>query len=187
MDKREFLDRLRGALSGRIAAGLVAENMDYYENYINTEIRKGRSEEEVLSSLGDPRLLAKTIIQTQGGRSETRGSAGYQNAQYQNAQYRSAQYQGTQYQNAGYRDSRYRDAGARRAFRNGQDGSREADPGTGRVHSFQMPAWLVVFLGVLVSVVILMAVFSILSFLAPLLLIVFAIFLVVKLFHGWLK
>ncbi len=31
------------------------------------EIRKGKSEEEVLSALGDPRLIAKTIIQTNGG------------------------------------------------------------------------------------------------------------------------
>ena len=37
---------------------------DLYENYIDTEIRKGRREQEVLEELGDPRLIAKTIIDT---------------------------------------------------------------------------------------------------------------------------
>ncbi len=41
----------------------VAENVQYYREYIDVEIRKGRSEKEVLDSLGDPRLLAKSIIE----------------------------------------------------------------------------------------------------------------------------
>ncbi len=66
MDRREFLEKLRSALSGKVSAGVIAENLDYYEDYINTEVRKGKSEEQVLSSLGDPRLLAKTIAETSG-------------------------------------------------------------------------------------------------------------------------
>ena len=61
MDKQEFVDRLRMALNGRVSPGLVMDNVNYYEDYINTEIRKGRTEEEVLESLGDPRLIARTI------------------------------------------------------------------------------------------------------------------------------
>ena len=62
MNKQEFIDKLRLALSGRVSASLVEENVAYYEEYINTQMRMGTSESAVLSSLGDPRLLAKTII-----------------------------------------------------------------------------------------------------------------------------
>ncbi len=62
MTKSEFTEILRKTLSGRVSHSVVNENVAYYENYIDTEIRKGRSEEEVLEELGDPRLIAKTII-----------------------------------------------------------------------------------------------------------------------------
>jgi len=63
MDRTEFIDRLQHALSGGVNSSQVAENVRYYREYIDVEIRKGRSEEEVLGSLGDPRLLAKSIIE----------------------------------------------------------------------------------------------------------------------------
>lgn len=63
MDRTEFVDKLQHALSGGLGSALVAENVQYYREYIDVEIRKGRSEEEVLGSLGDPRLLAKSIIE----------------------------------------------------------------------------------------------------------------------------
>lgn len=61
MNRFEFTEVLRKSLSGRVDYRVVNENVAYYENYIDTEIRKGRSEEDVLGELGDPRLLAKTI------------------------------------------------------------------------------------------------------------------------------
>ena len=61
MNKQEFVDRLRMALNGRVSPGLVMDNVNYYQDYINTEIRKGRTEEEVLESLGDPRLIARFL------------------------------------------------------------------------------------------------------------------------------
>ena len=61
MNKQEFVDRLLMALNGRVSPGLVMDNVNYYEDYINTEIRKGRTEEEVLESLGDPRLIARFL------------------------------------------------------------------------------------------------------------------------------
>lgn len=63
MDRTEFLDRLQRALASGVSSSQVAENVRYYQDYIDVEIRKGRSEEEVLASLGDPRLLAKSIIE----------------------------------------------------------------------------------------------------------------------------
>lgn len=67
MEKQEFLDKLRLALNGRVETRTVSDTIAYYEEYINTEVRKGRSEEEVMMSLGDPRLIARTIIETSGG------------------------------------------------------------------------------------------------------------------------
>lgn len=67
MTKHQFLDTLRTSLNGKVAQEFLAENMGYYEEYINTEIRMGKSEEEVLNALGDPRLIARTIVETKGG------------------------------------------------------------------------------------------------------------------------
>ena len=62
MDRQEFVSRLRASLSGRISPALVEENTRYYEDYINTQIRLGEPEESVLESLGDPRLIARSIV-----------------------------------------------------------------------------------------------------------------------------
>ena len=67
MDKQEFINRLRSALNGKISPSLVEENAAYYADYINTQIRLGKSEEEVLAHLGDPRLIAKTIVMANDG------------------------------------------------------------------------------------------------------------------------
>ena len=63
MSKNEFLELLRAALSGEIPDLEIESNMKYYEDYIRTEGSK-TSEEEVINQLGDPRLIAKTIIDT---------------------------------------------------------------------------------------------------------------------------
>ena len=63
MDRTEFIEKLQRALAGGVNSSQVAENVRYYQEYIDVEVRKGRSEEEVLMSLGDPRLLAKSIIE----------------------------------------------------------------------------------------------------------------------------
>ncbi len=78
MTKQEFLDSLRMALSGRANANTVEENVRYYEDYIRTQVRMGRSEEEVLKELGDPRLLARSIAEA--GRHARSGQT--QDAQY---------------------------------------------------------------------------------------------------------
>lgn len=65
MTKFEFTENLRKALSGRVNYNVVNDNVAYYENYIDTEVRKGRSEQEILEELGDPRLIAKTIIEAE--------------------------------------------------------------------------------------------------------------------------
>lgn len=63
MNRYEFIEKLRAALTGKTTQSVINENIRYYEEYLDTEIRKGKSEETVITELGDPRLLAKTIIE----------------------------------------------------------------------------------------------------------------------------
>lgn len=65
MDRNEFVSTLRAALTGEVPDSAVEENVRYYNSYISQEIASGKTEEEVLESLGDPRLIARTIIDTQ--------------------------------------------------------------------------------------------------------------------------
>lgn len=74
MDKNEFIEKLQRALAGGLNSNQVAENVRYYQDYIESEIRKGATPEEVLSRLGDPRLLAKSIIEANKHAGESYGS-----------------------------------------------------------------------------------------------------------------
>ncbi len=67
MTKQEFLEGLQTALAGEVPSSVLNDNLRYYEEYIVTEMRKGKSEEEVMEMLGDPRLIARTIIDTTNG------------------------------------------------------------------------------------------------------------------------
>lgn len=66
MTKAEFLDKMRTALAGKVSSSLVEENLNYYNEYIDSQMRLGRSESTVMDMLGDPRLIARTIVQTNG-------------------------------------------------------------------------------------------------------------------------
>lgn len=73
MDRNEFVSTLRAILTGEVPGDVVEDNVRYYNSYISQEIAKGKSEKEILESLGDPRLIAKTIIDTyQGPEKEVR-------------------------------------------------------------------------------------------------------------------
>lgn len=67
MTQSEFLEQLRTALSSSLSAAAVQDNIEYYRGYISDEIRKGKTEEEVLEMLGDPWILARTIQDAQDG------------------------------------------------------------------------------------------------------------------------
>ena len=62
MTREAFLSQLRLTLQGKVSSDKVQENMKYYNDYIIDEVRKGKKEEDVLDMLGDPALLAKSII-----------------------------------------------------------------------------------------------------------------------------
>ena len=64
MDKNEFLDILRSQLSGQMPEGQINTHIQYYRNYIEERTQSGNSESEVMRELGDPRLIARTLLDT---------------------------------------------------------------------------------------------------------------------------
>lgn len=83
MNKGEFLEVLQTALSGEVPPSVIQENLRYYDEYIRTEIKNGRSEADVMGELGDARLIARTIIDTTPGA----GDGAYESYNGQTGQY----------------------------------------------------------------------------------------------------
>lgn len=71
MNKIEFVEQMRRSLSSIDDYTFVNETVAYYENYIESQIRMGKSEEQVMQELGDPRLIAKSILASHMTESET--------------------------------------------------------------------------------------------------------------------
>ena len=66
MTKQEFLDGLSSALSVGGSQKLIEDNRVFYNDYITGEVAKGKTEEEVTADLGEPRLIANSILQAAG-------------------------------------------------------------------------------------------------------------------------
>lgn len=173
MTKQEFLDGLRAALSGRVSAGTVMENISFYEDYINTQVRMGKSEAEVLRELGEPRLLARSIVEAE----KRAGMAKEQEAEY-GAEGRSYGYERGRQRAYGYGDRQ----GQRGAYGYRYETGRQDGYGTGQ-RSGRVPLWLIVCLVLLFIVLLLSFVFSVLSFLAPILIPILLITLAIRLFR----
>ncbi len=161
------------ALGGRVNSMQLTENLEYYEEYINTEIRKGRDEGEVLSELGDPRLIARTIVEAGGGSRRASGQGG-----------------GSSRYDAG-QAGQYEEYGE-----NGGWSGREADTGyqpqgplgQGRVSLFgRIPLWVWLILALLVVILILSAIFSVITALLPILLPILGVLFLVKVFRDWMN
>lgn len=155
MNKQEFLEKLRVSLNGKVPAGVVTENLNFYEDYINTEIRKGKSEEDVLNTLGDPRLIARTIVETKGNGAE------------QTSDFR---------EGGGYRGQE-------------QEGYQEFErmPGTVGNWLAKLPGWVWLILFIIIAVMVLSAVFHVIAFFAPALIVIAVVLFLVKLFRDWMN
>lgn len=143
MNREEFLRQFREALEGKVSERVINENVNYYRNYINNAVNSGKSEQEVLRELGDPRLLAKTIEEssrfTKGGQERQQG-----------------------YTDTGYRQESYKSADHEPdSYHNGNDVH-------GKVTT--VPFWLVALIGLIVVAFIIVAVFQIFAFFLPLIL-----------------
>ena len=64
MNKEAFIDTLRRALYGKVSDYELTDHVRYYEDYIQSQVRSGRDEQQVLDELGDPRLIARTLLDT---------------------------------------------------------------------------------------------------------------------------
>ena len=168
MNKQEFLENLRMALNGRVSPGVVTENLNYYNDYINMEVRKGRTEEEVLASLGDPRLIARTIAQTNGGGNDPAGRSVGDRGSYTS--------QGGSYSGQSYNrnsNQSYNGYGQDKGYTGGR--------------RLRIPGWLLLILILLVLILIVGVAFSVLSFLLPVLLPLLVVVFLVKLFRDWVN
>ncbi len=151
MNKEEFLAQLKLALGGNINSALVQENLDYYNHYIMEEMQKGKSEREVMEMLGDPWILARTIIDAHDGTDrETVYEAGGDTSSYKYGS-----------------DYTYEDQGTR--------------PQEGFTGFLRMDTWWKKLLAVLVVVMVVMLVVSIITGLVRLLLPLFIPLLVITL------
>jgi uncharacterized membrane protein len=76
MDKKEFLEDLRQALVGEVNPKVLEDNIRYYDQYIGS--RSSEEEERILQELGNPRLIAKTIIEAEKATGEKKHFTGSQ-------------------------------------------------------------------------------------------------------------
>lgn len=163
MTKQTFLDTLRGSLTGAISASAVEENVRYYEEYINSQIRMGKSEQQVLAELGNPRLIARSIIDAGKSTGDTSSNAGAAYGGNGGGYYTGG------YQNGGYQGTGYR--------------SREqGEMGRSNVRKRRWPTWLslILVLVLIVIFVILPIVVLFVWWLAPVVVIVWLITFVIK-------
>lgn len=146
MSKSDFLEELRMALASRVSPQEVTVHLRYYEEYIDTQVRMGKTESEVVAELGDPRLLARNIAESKKYASEQKayGNNGKDNM--------------------------------RNSYDTVNDGyhTRERKRGSG---------WIIVLAVVVILFLIIGLIFSVLSFLAPVLIPLFIVLLLVRAFR----
>lgn len=65
MNREEFLDILATQLAGAIPSHEISQHLAYYNTFIDQKLRQGQTEADILEGLGDPRLIAKTLIDTE--------------------------------------------------------------------------------------------------------------------------
>ena len=63
MNRTEFLKTLQDSMEGEMPASEIAGNVQYYKEYIDSQSAV-KGEQRVLEELGDPRLIARTLIDT---------------------------------------------------------------------------------------------------------------------------
>ena len=79
MSKEEFLQELAEALSGDVPESVIRDNISYYGSYLSQEMAKGRSVDEIVMEIGEPFIVAKTIIEHCEASGECAGDNGYGN------------------------------------------------------------------------------------------------------------
>ena len=106
MSREEFLRGLEEALAGEVPASVVRDNLNYYSSYLSQELAKGRTMEEIIEEIGEPRIVARTIIDSTDAAAEAGDYGAYEDRSSRGG-----------YGNSGY--------GSYDSGRNGYDGGRE--------------------------------------------------------------
>lgn len=65
MTKQQFLEELKQALSGEVSSEAMMDAYSYYSNYIDEQMRNGKTETQVIEELGKPFMIARSIIAAQ--------------------------------------------------------------------------------------------------------------------------
>lgn len=134
MRKAEFLQELRESLQGEVSAAVIQENVNYYDSYISQEAASGRREEDVIEEIGSPRLIARTIIDSQEAAGSAGGSYGESG-------------------NGGYGSGSYGSGGSGNGSYGGYTGSgRAGGDGEPKIHYIDFSKWYWKLLGVVLMI-----------------------------------
>lgn len=93
MTRGEFLDTLRQQLEGELSPAQIEGHIHYYREYIEQEIAAGKTEEEVLSELGSPVFIARTLLDTAEADAGEYGQETYQTDGYEQEPYQTDEYE----------------------------------------------------------------------------------------------
>lgn len=169
MNRIEFIEKLQRALAGGLNSNQVADNVRYYQEYIDTEIRKGRSETDVLAGLGDPRLLAKSIIEANKHTGMNQGT----NRTFDEEMSGTGNTYGSSYGSSAYSGGTY-----------GSGQTYETHEGKENGRVFRIPGWLILLIVTVVVILIIGVAFSLISVLAPILIPVLFVILLIRIFRS---
>ena len=169
MDKKEFLQKLEEALLEKMDISDAAEHIRYYNDYINNEVAKGISEEEVIKKLQSPRLIAKSIT------SNTNRANKY-DSNISNRTEKS-HYSYDNYDNNSYKDDRYK------SYSSGPTFSINGKPINGTVVKIVMFIIGILIVGLIIAALGLMAWVAFNIFL-PIILVVLIVSLIRSIFSG---
>ena len=67
---------LKEALDGNMDASAIQETSNYYNEYINEEVRKGKTEQQVVDTLGDSWAIAQTLLEADENGADGGAAAG---------------------------------------------------------------------------------------------------------------
>lgn len=172
MSREEFLRGLEEALKGEVPASVVRDNLNYYSSYLSQELAKGRTMDEIVEEIGEPRIVARTIIDA----AEAAGDGGNGYGAYEDGSYSQGSYE------QGYDQNGY--GGSYRGSY--EDSSGKGNPWdrwfrSGHIHYIDLNKWYWKLLFAVIAVFFLVLVLSIVSgifsllfrFAGPILLILF--------------
>lgn len=164
MNKSEFLAILQEQLEGEVPSNEIYSNLHYYDEYIDREVASGKSVEEVMDLLGDPRLIAKTIIDAD--EVSVRGNSYQEEADYS----RSDSY-------TGYSERTSSETDPQRSY------YQEDDETSPKIHRLDLTTWYGKALLILAAAAVIFLVVTLVSALLPVIIVVVLVCVIMALFR----